>query len=111
MTTIIETHKLTPIPSFQSGNHNFFLALFRLSHAKGTLLYILTGPCILEHASISLMMFLQIFGAFVAGLVLLGCYWPEIQAAKAIDVRQHGTAVYNGGGRWQIYLWVSKINC
>lgn len=39
----------------------------------------------------------QIFGAFVAGLVLMGCYWPEIQAAKAIDIQNHGTAVYNGG--------------
>lgn len=27
----------------------------------------------------------------------MGCYWPEIQAAKAIDLAEHGTAVYNGG--------------
>lgn len=27
----------------------------------------------------------------------MGCYWPEISAAKAIDLREHGTAVYNGG--------------
>ena len=33
----------------------------------------------------------------MAGLVLMGCYWPEIQAAKAIDIKTHGTAVYNGG--------------
>lgn len=33
----------------------------------------------------------------MAGLVLMGCYWPEIQAAKAIDIHEHGTAVYNGG--------------
>lgn len=27
----------------------------------------------------------------------MGCYWPQIQAAKAVDIAQHGTAVYNGG--------------
>lgn len=41
--------------------------------------------------------FSQIFGAFIAGLLLMGCYWPEIQAAKALDLKMHGTAVYNGG--------------
>ncbi|KAK5210645.1 hypothetical protein LTR47_001365 [Exophiala xenobiotica] len=41
--------------------------------------------------------FAQIFGAFMAGLLLMGCYWPQIQAAKAIDIKEHGTAVYNGG--------------
>ncbi|KIX04354.1 uncharacterized protein Z518_05222 [Rhinocladiella mackenziei CBS 650.93] len=41
--------------------------------------------------------FAQIFGAFMAGLMLMACYWPEIRAAKAIDIREHGTAVYNGG--------------
>jgi len=41
--------------------------------------------------------FAQVFGAFMAGLVLMGCYWPEIQAAKALDIQAHGTAVYNGG--------------
>lgn len=39
----------------------------------------------------------QIFGAFLAGLVLMGCYWPEISAAKAVDIKAHGTAVFNGG--------------
>lgn len=39
----------------------------------------------------------QIFGAFVAGMLLMGCYWEQIQAAKAIDIAAHGTAVYNGG--------------
>jgi len=39
----------------------------------------------------------QIFGAFIAGLLLMGCYWPEIQAAKAADIAAHGTAVFNGG--------------
>lgn len=33
----------------------------------------------------------------MAGLLLMGCYWPEIQAAKAIDIKNHGTTVYNGG--------------
>lgn len=41
--------------------------------------------------------FAQIFGAFMAGLMLMACYWPQIQAAKAIDIQEHGTAVYNGG--------------
>lgn len=41
--------------------------------------------------------FAQIFGAFIAGLFLMAAYWPEIQAAKAIDIKEHGTAVYNGG--------------
>jgi glycerol uptake facilitator-like aquaporin len=39
----------------------------------------------------------QIFGSFVAGLVLMGCYWPEIQALKAANIAAHGTAVFNGG--------------
>lgn len=39
----------------------------------------------------------QIFGAFVAGLLLMGCYWPEIQAFKAANIAAHGTAVFNGG--------------
>ncbi|ETI20932.1 hypothetical protein G647_07275 [Cladophialophora carrionii CBS 160.54] len=41
--------------------------------------------------------FSQIFGAFMAGLFLMACYWPQIQAAKAIDLKTHGTSVYNGG--------------
>ena len=41
--------------------------------------------------------FSQIFGAFMAGMVLMGCYWPEIQAAKALDLKAHGTTVFNGG--------------
>jgi len=41
--------------------------------------------------------FAQIFGAFMAGLMLMGCYWPQIQAAKALDIKEHGTTVYNGG--------------
>lgn len=34
--------------------------------------------------------FSQIFGAFLAGCMLMGCYWPEIQAAKAADLKAHG---------------------
>jgi len=30
-------------------------------------------------------------------LVLMGCYWPEIQALKAANIAAHGTAVFNGG--------------
>ena len=30
-------------------------------------------------------------------MLLMGCYWPEIQAAKAADIAAHGTAVFNGG--------------
>lgn len=41
--------------------------------------------------------FSQIFGAFIAGLLLMGCYWPEIQAAKAVQLAEHGTVHYNGG--------------
>jgi len=41
--------------------------------------------------------FSQIFGAFIAGLVLMGCYWPEIQALKAASLAKEGTAVFNGG--------------
>lgn len=36
-------------------------------------------------------------GAFLAALVLMGCYWPQIQEVKALDIKQYGTAVYNGG--------------
>jgi hypothetical protein len=41
--------------------------------------------------------FSQIFGAFMAGLLCIGCYWPEIQAAKAINLAEHGTVHFNGG--------------
>ena len=41
--------------------------------------------------------FSQIFGAFMAGLILMGAYWPEIQAAKAADLKNFGTVHYNGG--------------
>ena len=27
----------------------------------------------------------------------MGCYWPQISAAKAIDISEHGTVHYNGG--------------
>ncbi|RMZ92444.1 hypothetical protein DV736_g318, partial [Chaetothyriales sp. CBS 134916] len=41
--------------------------------------------------------FAQTFGAFVAGCLLMGCYWPEIQAAKAADLEAFGTVHFNGG--------------
>jgi len=41
--------------------------------------------------------FSQIFGAFMAGLVLMGAYWPEISALKAASIAKEGTAVFNGG--------------
>ncbi len=27
----------------------------------------------------------------------MGCYWPQIQAAKAADIKAHGTVHFNGG--------------
>ena len=27
----------------------------------------------------------------------MGCYWPQIQATKDLDVKNYGTAAYNGG--------------
>jgi len=39
----------------------------------------------------------QIFGAFIAGLVLMGCYWPEIQVLRDADIAKYGTAAFNGG--------------
>jgi MIP family channel proteins len=39
----------------------------------------------------------QIFGAFLAGLLLLGCYWPEIAALRDANLAEQGTAVFNGG--------------
>ncbi|KKY14926.1 putative glycerol uptake [Phaeomoniella chlamydospora] len=41
--------------------------------------------------------FSQIFGAFIAGLLLMGMYWPEISALKQADIAAEGTAVFNGG--------------
>lgn len=41
--------------------------------------------------------FSQIFGAFMAGMLLMGMYWPEIQALKEANIAEHGTAVFNGG--------------
>jgi glycerol uptake facilitator-like aquaporin len=39
----------------------------------------------------------QIFGAFIAGLVLMGCYWPEIKLLRDANIAEHGSAVFNGG--------------
>jgi glycerol uptake facilitator-like aquaporin len=39
----------------------------------------------------------QIFGAFIAGLLLIGVYWPKISAYKEANLAEHGTAVFNGG--------------
>lgn len=39
----------------------------------------------------------QIFGAFVAGLLVMGVYWPQIHAFAAQNIAKHGTAIYNGG--------------
>ena len=39
----------------------------------------------------------QIFGAFMAGLLLMGMYWPEIQAFKAESIASGKGLVYNGG--------------
>lgn len=41
--------------------------------------------------------FSQIFGSFIAGLLLMGMYWPEIKAFKEANLAEHGTAVFNGG--------------
>jgi len=41
--------------------------------------------------------FSQIFGAFVAGLLLMGMYWPEIQAFNAKSIASGKGSVYNGG--------------
>ena len=41
--------------------------------------------------------FSQIFGAFVAGLLLMGMYWPEIKAFKAESIASGKGLVYNGG--------------
>jgi glycerol uptake facilitator-like aquaporin len=41
--------------------------------------------------------FSQIFGAFIAGLLLMGLHWPEISAYKEANIAEHGTAVFNGG--------------
>jgi len=41
--------------------------------------------------------FSQIFGSFVAGCLLMGCYWPEIRALRDANIAEHGTAVFNGG--------------
>lgn len=39
----------------------------------------------------------------MAGLLLTGIYWPELQVAAAADRAKFGTTVYNGG--------VSSIYC
>lgn len=41
--------------------------------------------------------FSQIFGAFIAGLLMVGMYWPEIQAFKAESLAAGKGLVYNGG--------------
>jgi glycerol uptake facilitator-like aquaporin len=39
----------------------------------------------------------QIFGSFIAGLVVLGIFWPQISALQAATLAADGTAVFNGG--------------
>jgi len=41
--------------------------------------------------------FSQIFGAFIAGLLLMGMYWPEIQTFKAETLKAGLPLVANGG--------------
>jgi glycerol uptake facilitator-like aquaporin len=41
--------------------------------------------------------FSQIIGSFVAGLVVVGIFWPQISAMKAATIAAEGTAVFNGG--------------
>lgn len=41
--------------------------------------------------------FSQIFGAFMAGLLLMGMYWPQIQAFKAATLAEGKPLVANGG--------------
>ncbi|KAI4098401.1 MAG: hypothetical protein LQ339_006456 [Xanthoria mediterranea] len=54
--------------------------------------------------------FSQIFGAFVAGLLLVGMYWPEIQAFKAESIAAGKGLVYNGGpGQNLGYLFLTEF--
>lgn len=39
----------------------------------------------------------QIFGAFIAGLLLMGMYWPQIQQFKAATLAERKPLVANGG--------------
>ncbi len=41
--------------------------------------------------------FSQIFGAFIAGLLMMGMYWPEIQAYQAAALAKGIPAISNGG--------------
>ena len=41
--------------------------------------------------------FSQVFGAFMAGLLMVGMYWPEIQEFKAATLAAGRPLVYNGG--------------
>lgn len=41
--------------------------------------------------------FSQIFGAFIAGLLMIGMYWPEVQAFKEKSIASGKGLVYNGG--------------
>ena len=41
--------------------------------------------------------FSQIFGAFIAGLLMMGMYWPEIAAFKADTLAKGLPLAANGG--------------
>ena len=41
--------------------------------------------------------FSQIFGAFIAGLLMIGMYWPEVQAFKEKTLAAGMPLVANGG--------------
>jgi glycerol uptake facilitator-like aquaporin len=41
-------------------------------------------------------LFSQVFGSFMAGLLLMGMYWQEIQAANAVILSKGGSLVANG---------------
>ncbi len=50
-----------------------------------------------DNYSVPYYIFAQIFGAFIAGMLLMGMYWPEIQAFKEASLAKGLPAVANGG--------------
>lgn len=50
-----------------------------------------------DHCSVPYYIFAQIFGAFIAGMLLMGMYWPEIQAYKVASLAKGIPAIANGG--------------
>ena len=87
--------------AFQSGDHDLFCYLagvsiqdlkhpFRMSE-PGVICCkdALTSDIRFPWKKVPHYILSQIFGAFIAGCLMIGCYWPEIQVSSPMNIRDY----------------------